>query len=681
MALSIHHTKTRRRLALVVVLGSAALLTGLLWPASEPLDAPQVEQEQAEAPPDLMGAVVNRVGGRGIQGVEVTSRCDGAPDELIETSDQDGLFSFRGLPVGKCTVEVRRDGYRLGGPSAPRDFPVQIGVSEGIPMLRVELSETAEIQGSVNGPSGPLADVTLTLLYLEAPEESEVFSETQDALTGEDGTFALRELLPGRIQVLAEHAVYGFLETDPFYLRPGQTLSGMELSMVPTGTIVGRVTDLSLSPLEGAQVTLSGKGRGRSRSTLTDQLGFFQFERVLPGPAQVKASLTGYELQARDEFVVVQDVESEATLRMRPLEGVAGLVTTPNGAPAITASVYLRRQDGRWLRRPVATTDDDGRFFLPKPASYPVTLRATHPAHGPSASVLVTEADATVTLSLTPGGRVVGRLLTDQRQPVGTFTVLAQASGEDKASRRARRERERDDEGKFSLDSMPPGQYTLRLLAPGFLPVEVEDVEVRAGEVTDVGTLLCSSGGTAVGRMLDQATGEPVVGVVRVTFAGYGRRAEGAWARSDNDGYFIVDGLRDQRMTLRLSARGYDTKMVSGLQTKPGDELSLGDVYLQAAEDGRRRLQYSGVGAQLRRTRNGIQFMRIFDDSPAADSGVVPGTVIMSINGQSATDMDLRQAVELIRGETGTEIQLLVQQPGAAEPEPIVLERRDVVAS
>ena len=47
---------------------------------------------------------------------------------------------------------------------------------------------------------------------------------------------------------------------------------------------------------------------------------------------------------------------------------------------------------------------------------------------------------------------------------------------------------------------------------------------------------------------------------------------------------------------------------------------------------------------------------------------------------KDAEELDLRRAVELIRGETGTEIELLVVPPGSDHPESIVIERRDVVA-
>jgi outer membrane receptor protein involved in Fe transport len=46
-------------------------------------------------------------------------------------------------------------------------------------------------------------------------------------------------------------------------------------------------------------------------------------------------------------------------------------------------------------------------------------------------------------------------------------------------------------DGRFTL-SMSPGTYTLRFTAPNYLPVDVTEVVVKAGEVTEVSTLLSS---------------------------------------------------------------------------------------------------------------------------------------------------------------------------------------------
>ena len=662
-------------LALCLVLGAVGF-----WLLSGEEEAPQAPTPPVEAavdiaePVDLSGAVIDRAGGRGVANVEVAVSC--ADETLRTVTEQDGSFEFDGLPEGACSVDVTGQNYLRGGPTG--GMPVEI-TFDGAPIEEVELrvSRAGQVTGKVLGPSGPLSDVTLTLLYLEAPGESEVFSVTVPTRTIADGRFDLKRLLPGRIQVLAEHDEHGFTETESFYLQPGGTLHDLTIHLVAGGTVLGRVSDASGRALEGATVRISTAGVARPRTTESDAEGGFLFEGVPPGRAKVTARLAGWELASGAQVQVETDADVEVSLKMREVDGILGTVLTPEGEPAAYAAISLGDAKGRWRRRPGARSDRQGRFVLPSVRELPIRLRASHTDHGPSAVIEVTRFDDEPTLQLTAGGRLVGRVVDGSGRPVRVFTVIAQPEG---GKRGGKRRQVRSGEGKFELRSMAPVPYTVRVVPPGLLPAEVTGVEVMANEVADAGTIRCDGGGAAVGRLVDDATGEPVQGVVRVTFKGYGRRAEGAYTRTDSEGNFRIEGLRAQRLTLRASAKGYRTRMISGLDPIEGDELDLGEVRLTASEPGRRQLEYSGIGAQLKKTPRGIEFLRIFEDTPSADLGIAQGTVILGINGQDAEELDLRRAVELIRGETGTEIELLVVPPGSDHPESIVIERRDVVA-
>ncbi|MGB0588235.1 MAG: carboxypeptidase regulatory-like domain-containing protein [Myxococcota bacterium] len=635
---------------------------------------PVVSAPEVIATPDLAGAVVDRAGGRGVAGVEVQLTCSGEVQSAV--TEDDGAFVFETVSEGVCALDVQSQAYLRGGPSG--GAPVEV-TFEGEPLEEVELrvSRSAQVTGQVLGPSGPLSDVTLTLLYLEAPGESEVFSVTIPTRTNDKGHFDLKRLLPGRMQVLAEHDEHGFTETESFYLQPGGTLHDLTIHLVAGGTVLGRVSDASGRALEGAVVRIVTGGTARPRTTESESDGAFLFEGVPPGRIKVTARLAGWELAAPIQVQVETDADVEVTLKMREVDGILGLVLTPEGEPAAYAAISLRGADGRWRRRPVTRSDRQGRFVLPSVRELPIALRASHTDHGPSTLLEVTRFDDEPTLQLTAGGRLVGRVVDSAGRPVRVFTVIAKPEG---SKRGGKRRQIRSGEGKFELRSMAPGPYTVRVVPPGLLPAEVAGVEVVANEVADAGTIRCDGGGAAVGRLVDDATGEPVQGVVRVTFKGYGRGAEGAYTRTDADGNFRIEGLRAQRLTLRASAKGYRTRMVSGIDPVEGDELELGEIRLSASEPGRRQLEYSGIGAQLRKTSRGIEFLRVFEDTPTADLGIAKGTVILGINGQDAEELDLRRAVELIRGETGTEIELLIVPPGSDHPESVVIERRDVVA-
>jgi hypothetical protein len=85
------------------------------------------------------------------------------------------------------------------------------------------------------------------------------------ALTGDDGKFLIRNLPEGRYRLVATRsggsmmpAEYGQRDSrsrgTPLVLASSQNLSGIRLSMVPTGSIAGRVWDADQDPVPNARV-------------------------------------------------------------------------------------------------------------------------------------------------------------------------------------------------------------------------------------------------------------------------------------------------------------------------------------------------------------------------------------------------------------------------------------------
>jgi len=204
--------------------------------------------------------------------------------------------------------------------------------------------------------------------------------------------------------------------------------------------------------------------------------------------------------------------------------------------------------------------------------------------------------------------------------------------------------------------------------------------EVVPGGETSTGPITLSRGGAVVGRLIDAATGEPVVGAsVRPASGGMmGFGGGGPAAVSDDAGIFRLDGLPPERLSLRIQAGGYMTKLASGVEVPEDGEADAGVIALTAMGPGGPRMQYSGIGAVLSRTDDAVIIRQTFEGSPSAASGLEEGTEILRINGYDAADMDLRQAVEMIRGEAGSELTLEVVRPGATYPETVRVERGEV---
>jgi carboxyl-terminal processing protease len=66
--------------------------------------------------------------------------------------------------------------------------------------------------------------------------------------------------------------------------------------------------------------------------------------------------------------------------------------------------------------------------------------------------------------------------------------------------------------------------------------------------------------------------------------------------------------------------------------------------------------EYYGIGVSVLYSSNynGIEVITVFPDSPAMEAGVLPGDLIMTVNGISVAELGYLEAVNLMRGEEGT---------------------------
>ncbi|MFA6118335.1 MAG: S41 family peptidase [Parachlamydiales bacterium] len=68
----------------------------------------------------------------------------------------------------------------------------------------------------------------------------------------------------------------------------------------------------------------------------------------------------------------------------------------------------------------------------------------------------------------------------------------------------------------------------------------------------------------------------------------------------------------------------------------------------------------SGIGAQLKDNLNGFVITQVIDGSPAKAANLKIGDRIIAVNNESVIGMDISDAVELIRGEQGSKVELTI---------------------
>lgn len=91
----------------------------------------------------------------------------------------------------------------------------------------------------------------------------------------------------------------------------------------------------------------------------------------------------------------------------------------------------------------------------------------------------------------------------------------------------------------------------------------------------------------------------------------------------------------------------------------------------------RTRGEFGGLGIEITMEDGFVKVVSPIDDTPAAKAGIISGDLIVGIDGQNVLGMTLTEAVDLMRGEIGSEITVTIKR-GDIAPFDITLER-DVI--
>ena len=102
------------------------------------------------------------------------------------------------------------------------------------------------------------------------------------------------------------------------------------------------------------------------------------------------------------------------------------------------------------------------------------------------------------------------------------------------------------------------------------------------------------------------------------------------------------------------------------------------DTETYQLESGDLEGKFEGIGAEVGIRDEQLTIIAPLPDSPAAEAGIRGGDVILEINGRSASEMSLIEAVLNVRGPTGTKVRLLILHQGETEPVEIEIVRAEI---
>ena len=133
-----------------------------------------------------------------------------------------------------------------------------------------------------------------------------------------------------------------------------------------------------------------------------------------------------------------------------------------------------------------------------------------------------------------------------------------------------------------------------------------------------------------------------------------------------------VDDVEDETL-FKAAIKG----MVTGLD--PHSSFLTSDDFneLKIGTTGK----FGGLGIEITTEDGFVKVIAPIDDTPAQRAGIEAGDMIIKVDDTSLQDMDIGDAVKLMRGEPGTKVEVTVLRKNVDEPIVINLTRQIIAVS
>ncbi len=516
-------------------------------------------QNAAVNPPGLCsleGKVVNDATGAPIADAKLKLQPPASPGaaqaprvSFVTMTDETGSFAFAGIGPGAYTFSAERAGYLKGvhgaRRSSPAGAPLNLAAGETRTGIVFRLKPQGVITGRVMQPDGePGGDFMVSaarVAYVNGRKQlNRVPASGGVGVPNDLGEFRLSGLEPGRYYVLAMPFPSGTVrdlsgkKPEPFqttYYRSTLDPEAAEVLDVAAGATVSGV---EIRPIQGAAFAVRGRVVNRSGEELRDLMinrppaggeaglsivlrpdGQFAMGAVPRGRLVLAAEGINPEGRAvaTRRVVEVDGPVEDLEVAIQPPFPVQGRLRVDGGAPPPGLKVSLEMQDDVAadirLRRSADVSGDGGftlpdihadRYFVTVPGLpegyYVKSIRLGKEDLLEDGVEFTRKPEDSLEVVVSGKAAAIHGSVTDAGAGV---TIALVPQGEKRRSRpQFYRTTLTDPRGRFTLASLPPGEYQLfawedvengAWMDPGFLkPVEVQGkpITLREGAVEDV---------------------------------------------------------------------------------------------------------------------------------------------------------------------------------------------------
>ncbi len=527
-------------------------------------------------------------------------------------TDATGTFRFERLdPKKDWTLVVRHDRY-MPQEAGPIPIP-EDGVRQETIKLELGVTCGGVVRDATSGR--PIADA---LLVIESPFNSFVSAakragqEKKQAKTDATGSYTFYNVSPGQNILVVSAAGYATqvhynfslvtLGQAPTRFKNRQPEAGIEskqqdFDLEPGHVIAGRVLGPDRLGVSGVEVTaMNQSGTVGSRGTaLSLNGGEFLIEGLSEGLYALQADAEGYESGGLQR---VESGETNAVIELFEMGGVQGRVVDPDGRPLESFACKARTTNptsnvfGAIVAQRKFNNVANGAFELAAVPEGEYVIEANAQGYAPSFSEPFTTVQGVTTpdvvVRMSKGGGLTGMVVDSYSgAPIAGAEVATQdnnyADSElfdlfnaleptalTKTSVRT------DDEGRFAVELMTPGEYQLRVSMRGYTTLIVNDVVVTDGKRADVGAQALSRGALVIGKV-HGPDGRPEPGaVVQLYSVDNTQIYSSKKTRSDASGSFQLENVQAGTYKLAASRSGQNAASpFSGIVDLHNSEIEI----------------------------------------------------------------------------------------------------------
>ncbi len=510
---------------------------------------------------------------------------DRSGDRYAETDDE-GRFSFLNVqPHSKLSIEADAKGYCRSSSSS---FDVYATGKVEVPTLILTLG--GSLAGTITDSGGnPVPDAKVVLEGLFSQFGEEAAPDSLTVLSEADGSYIIPNVPTGnrRLQISAD----GYAnQTKGGLVFRGEEPLTMDVTLEIAEMICGRVISKLGSPVGEAKVlamSFSNSNRQCRDEVLTDENGEFCLSRLAAGKYTIAVSAAGYRRQHEPR---VQTGGAGLIIELEDQGQVTGRVTVSAGDLPKPYEVQLRQtHQGNTVTTLIGKSQlfnaDDGSFSVECTQSGTYLVQAVAPGYAPSFSeefrYTLGQPMSGVTVSLTAGGQITGRVVDGEGNPVPrpsitthdntwTNSLFDKALGDQFPTNVTKAVTTGNMKGKFRLELLKSETYQLTIRASGYCDGSMRDVAVTEGNETNVGDITLIKGGQITGTVIDLA-GQPVPGaMVRLTLDERGRNLpQNYQTKSGANGKYTLTNVYPGKYKLTAARNSDPMDFLQGLS----DEL------------------------------------------------------------------------------------------------------------